>query len=83
MIAAEIIPPSCTIMLEGASRDPALFQVRFDGGALIPRDESHGRGWDYEAGSNTITFYGAECTAIQSGSVVDVQVDFGCPGPLI
>jgi hypothetical protein len=82
-IAAEIIPPSCTIMLEGAARDPALFQVRFDGGALIPRDESHGRAWDYEAGSNTITFYGAECTAIQSGSVVDVQVDFGCPGPLI
>jgi hypothetical protein len=82
-IAAETIPPSCTIMLEGAARDPALFQVRFDGGPLIPRDMSRRRGWDYEAGSNTITFYGAECTEIQSGTVVDVQVDFGCPGPLI
>ncbi len=83
MIAAEIIPPSCTIMLDGAARDPALFQVSFDGGALIPRDESHTRGWDYDAGTNTITFYGAECDRLQGGEVVDVDVDFGCPGPLI
>ncbi|MFO0714965.1 MAG: vWA domain-containing protein [Sandaracinus sp.] len=82
-IAAEVIPPSCTVMLDGATRDPALFQVRFDGGPLIPRDESHGRGWDYDASSNTITFYGAECTEISGGSVAHVDVDFGCPGPLI
>ncbi|MBN8611604.1 MAG: VWA domain-containing protein [Deltaproteobacteria bacterium] len=83
MIAAEVIPPSCTVMLEGATRDPSLFEVSFDGGPLIPRDESHGRGWDYDAGTNTITFYGAECTTIESGDVTDVNIDFGCPGPLI
>jgi len=82
-IAAEIIPPSCTVELGGPMRDPMLFQVRFDGGALIPRDSSHGRGWDYDAATNTVTFYGSECTAVQSGSVTDVQIDFGCPGPLI
>lgn len=82
-IAAEILPPSCTIELDGPTRDPALFQVRFDGGALIPRDPSRTRGWDYDPATNTITFYGAECATLQSGSVPGVDVDFGCPGPLI
>lgn len=82
-IAAEVIPPSCTVMLEGAARDPALFQVSFDGGPLIPRDTSHTRGWDYDPGTNTVTFYGGECAEIEGGSVMDVNIDFGCPGPLI
>ncbi len=82
-IAAAIIPPSCTVSVGGTARDPMLFQVRFDGGDLIPRDTSHSRGWDYDSGTNTITFYGPECDAVQSGSVAHVQVDFGCPGPLI
>ncbi len=82
-IAAEIIPPSCMVMLDGPSRDPRLFQVRFDGGPLIPRNEAHTSGWDYDPSSNVITFYGAECAAVQSGSVASIDVDFGCPGPLI
>lgn len=83
MIAAEVIPPSCTVELGGPARDPRLFQVRFDGGPLIPRDESHASGWDYDPSANTITFYGAECAAVQAGSVESIDVDFGCPGPLI
>lgn len=82
-IAAEVIPPSCTVELGGPTRDPRLFQVRFDDGPLIPRDESRARGWDYDPATNTITFYGPDCTAIESGSVENVDVDFGCPGPLI
>ena len=82
-IAAEIVPASCVVELGGPVRDPRLFQVRFDGGPLIPRDESHARGWDYDPATNTITFYGTECTAIESGSIASVDVDFGCPGPLI
>ncbi len=83
MIAAEIIPPSCTVELDGPARDPDLFQVSFDGGPLIPRNASRTSGWDYDATTNTITFYGAECTRVQSGSVASIDVDFGCPGPLI
>jgi hypothetical protein len=83
MIAAEILPASCTIELSGPMRDPRLFQVSFDGGGLIPRNEAHTSGWDYDPATNTITFYGAECTQLQSGSVANVDVDFGCPGPLI
>lgn len=82
-IAAEIAPPSCTVELGGPTRNPMLFQVRFDGGELIPRDMSRGRGWDYDEGTNTITFYGPDCAEIQAGDVDEVQVDFGCPGPLI
>jgi hypothetical protein len=82
-IAAGIIPPSCTVELDGPVRDPRLFQVSFDGGALIPRDESHASGWDYDPATNTITFYGADCDRVQSGAVASIDVDFGCPGPLI
>ena len=82
-IAATVIPPSCTVAIDGPPRNPDLFRVRFDGGDLIPRDMSHTRGWDYDPATNTITFYGAECAAVESGSVTSVDVDFGCPGPLI
>lgn len=82
-IAAEVIPPSCTIELDGPVRDPMLFQVSFDGGPLIPRNMSRTSGWDYDPATNTITFYGAECAAVQSGAVTNISVDFGCPGPLI
>ncbi len=83
MIAAAIIPPSCVVEVDGPVRNPELFQVSFDGGALIPRDTSRRSGWDYDAATNTITFYGAECAAVESGSVGSIDVDFGCPGPLI
>jgi hypothetical protein len=82
-IAAEVIPPSCTVMLDGPPRDPMLFRVSFDGGPLIPRNTSHTSGWDYDPATNTITFYGPDCGRIERGEVVSVDVDFGCPGPLI
>ena len=82
-IAAGIVPASCTIQLEGTARNPLLFQVRFDGGPLIPRDQSHSSGWDYDTGTNTITFYGSECSTVESGTIVSIDVDYGCPGPLI
>ena len=82
-IAAEVIPPSCTVELDGPTRDPALFQVSFDGGPLVPRNPAHTSGWDYDAATNTITFYGSDCTHVESGGVASIDVDFGCPGPLI
>ena len=82
-IAAGIIPPSCTIALDGSTRNPALFQVSFDGGPLIPRDTSHASGWDYDEATNTITFYGSECATVEAGSVVTIDVEYGCPGPLV
>jgi hypothetical protein len=81
-IAAAVTPASCTLALDGGIRSPDLFQVSFAGGPLIPRDVSHTRGWDYDDASNTITFYGPECDQVQSGAVADINVDFGCPGPV-
>jgi hypothetical protein len=82
-IAAEVIVPSCTVELDGPVRDPALFQVRFDGGALIPRNPGRTSGWDYDPATNTITFYGPDCDRVERGEVASIDVDFGCPGPLI
>jgi len=81
-IAAAVTPASCTLALDGGARNPDLFQVSFAGGPLIPRDVSHSGGWDYDATANTITFYGSECAQVQSGAVADINVDFGCPGPV-
>ena len=36
-------------------------------------------GWDFDAGSNTITFYGAACESLQDGEVNDLQIVYGCP----
>lgn len=82
-IAAGIIPPSCTIQLDGSTRNPTLFRVSFDGGALIPRDVGHTMGWDYDETTNTITFYGPECSSVESGGVISIDVEYGCPGPVV
>ena len=81
-IAAEVVSPSCTVELGGPARDPRLFQVTLDGD-VIPRNTSRTSGWDYDETTNTITLYGPECARVESGSVMEVGVDFGCPGPLI
>jgi len=82
-IAAAVVHTSCTVELDGPAREPSLLQVRFDDGPLIGRDSSHAQGWDYDAGSNSVTFYGPQCASIRDGAVLDVQVAFGCEGPLI
>jgi hypothetical protein len=47
-------------------------------GTLVPRDESHGNGWDY-VDEDTVEFYGDWCTGIMSGDVSGVSATFGCP----
>jgi hypothetical protein len=81
-IATEIIPPSCTFELAGPERNPERLRVEFDGDA-VPRDPSHSQGWDYQRDDNTITFYGGSCDTLQAGDVSEINVDFGCPGPVI
>lgn len=81
-ISGMVIVPSCTYMLSGPPADPSLLAVSIDG-VPIPRDPSHTTGWDYDPGTNTITFYGDTCTQVQSGSVMSLHVDYGCGGPVI
>jgi hypothetical protein len=49
----------------------------------VPRDPNHTSGWDYDALTNSITFYGATCDQLQSGTVSSVRVDWGCAGPVV
>jgi len=51
----------------------------YQDGALIERDTTHQDGWDYEASTNQLTFYGPACDALQSGDVVDLVIVYGCP----
>jgi hypothetical protein len=81
-IGGEIV--SCTFALDetpqGAPDERAdNLYVRFNG-EEVARDPTHHDGWDYDAESNTITFYGAACERIQSGTVYEIKVLYGCGG---
>ena len=36
-------------------------------------------GWDYDPATNTVTFYGDACDAIEADEVDTVSLVFGCP----
>lgn len=36
-----------------------------------------------DADTNTLTFHGAACTDIRSGAVTDIDVVYGCRGPVL
>jgi len=48
----------------------------------VPRDPSGTDGWDLDVGKGVLTFFGAACQTLQSGTVRDVDVVFGCAEPL-
>jgi hypothetical protein len=81
-IAGQVAVPPCTFQLAATPGDASLLGVTFDG-AAVPRNPSHQSGWDYDPATNSITFYGATCIKLQSGSVSSVHVDYGCGGPVI
>ena len=68
---------SCTYVLDGAPPDDDLY-VYFDGDP-VDRDQTGTDGWNFDPGSNTITFYGAACESLQAGEVNDLQIVYGCP----
>jgi hypothetical protein len=68
---------SCTFALDQAPpADPSYVGVSV-GGTAISRDPTHTDGWDVDAASRTITFYGDACTALQSNPDT-VSVTFAC-----
>ncbi len=81
-IAGSLEVPPCTFDLAVVPEDPDKIAVFFDG-EPVPRDPGHQNGWDYDAVSNQITIYGAACDELQSGSVTEVTVDYGCGGPVV
>jgi hypothetical protein len=74
---------SCTLALSAPppNGDPNLIFVYFDQAPpLVARDTSHNAGWDYDASTNAVTFYGTTCADLRTGKVHSAEVIFGCAG---
>ncbi|MBI3201950.1 MAG: VWA domain-containing protein [Myxococcales bacterium] len=71
---------SCSFTLGKTPADPSKVFVFFDN-AKVPQDKTQKAGWDYDATTNQITFYGADCDKIKAQTVKDVDVVFGCDQP--
>jgi len=65
----------CTYALTDIPPDPTKVFVFFDNVSIA---EGPPDGWTYDPTTNTITFLGAACNEIKSGSVMDVHVVYGC-----
>ncbi|MBN1772167.1 MAG: VWA domain-containing protein [Deltaproteobacteria bacterium] len=73
---------SCVFDLHpGPETDPTQVNL-YVGEELVPRDPSHGAGWDY-LDDDTVEFYGAACDTILAGDVGAVHAAYGCPTILI
>lgn len=67
---------SCKFKLQDAPPDPNKLYAYFDGQA-VPADPNDG--WVYNAAKQTVEFNGSACANLQSGSVQNVSIVFGCP----
>ena len=69
---------SCSFTLSSQPNDPGRLFVYF-GDTQIPRELSHNNGWDYDATSMQLTFYGATCEQVKAGTSGALAVSYGCP----
>jgi hypothetical protein len=73
---------TCTFQLDQVPPDAAEIYVFFDKDPMgVPNDPNNG--WTYDPMTNTVTFHGTACEAIKSGSVVDIDIVYGCNEPPI
>lgn len=77
-----VLALSCSYSLDKAPEDPSKLSVFLQNDpAKIPQDKTHTTGWDYDPATNSVTFYGATCDLIKSGTITDVDVVYGCDVP--
>lgn len=74
-IAGSIVACEYTLSVEPDSPD-RLFV--FVGSTQLNRDTTHANGWDYNATTKRLTFYGAACTTVRGGAG-NLVVSLGCP----
>lgn len=73
---------SCEYRIDMPPPDPMDLYVYFDDDpAGVANDATDG--WTFDAASGTLRFHGAACAAIRAGTVTDIDVVFGCPGPVL
>jgi hypothetical protein len=75
-IVGEVL--SCDYDIPTAPSDPDRLSVYFDG-VRVPRDPSGTTGWEYSPANARLSFAGNACVALQSGSVQDLTIVYGCP----
>ena len=75
---------SCTFDLKGMKPpSPDDVAVKIDG-VKVPRDKTHGEGWDYDADMANVVVYGQACESLKGiGATNNVKIIFGCPGIII
>lgn len=72
----------CSYMLDTPPEENAEIFVFFDNATPgVPQDATHMLGWDYDAQTKTVTFYGEHCEQLKGGMVTDVDVVVGCAAP--
>jgi hypothetical protein len=76
-IAGSVV--ACDYTLSSEPNDPNRLSVYLGTDTTpIPRDMTHATGWDYNATTKRLTFYGATCDQIRTGSRGALSVVFGC-----
>lgn len=71
---------SCTFTLDQVPADPNQIYAFFDLDPTgVPNDPVNG--WTYDPVTNSVTFHGTSCDAIKMGTVVDIDIVYGCNMP--
>ncbi|NVB38251.1 VWA domain-containing protein [Pseudenhygromyxa sp. WMMC2535] len=73
---------TCTFELDQVPPDADEIYVFFDKDPEgVPNDASEG--WTYDPDTNTVTFHGSACESIKGGTIVDIDIVYGCDQPPI
>lgn len=70
----------CVFQLMSPPPDPNQLYCFFDAMSVM-RDPTHMKGWDYDAATDQVTFYGQSCDDLKQGKVKKVDVVYGCDAP--
>lgn len=77
-IASSVV--GCEFQLGQAPEDIKELYVFIDS-KPIARDEMHKDGWDYDATTMQVRFFGPSCDGLRDGTLVDIDIVYGCPEP--
>lgn len=73
---------SCDYRVDSPPPDPSMLYVYFnDDPAGVP--PSTGDGYSFDPTSGILSFNGSACAQIRSGAITDIDVVYGCPGPVL
>ena len=73
---------SCSFKLDEAPPDWMDVFVFFNDVLKIPFDPTNMEGWNYDAMTSTISFYGSFCQQLKDNEVWDIDIVFGCDEPV-